>query len=447
MASKQMKHRRVLWAARGREFDTTRLRKLTPWIGGGLMCFALPASAQYSLQMAEQYRTFTAPPSTMSPGPSDRGYNLKLGPTEWSFSAGLSIGWTSNAQMATSDTSSSFYMTPSASINMYMPIAERTSLTLALSMGYTFYLNDTDSNLNGFYLTPGSQLSYTMYIGDVQLSFYDSMGVSQFAFNDPTTGPDNPEARTFSNAFGMMASTTLYKTTVSGGFTQANSWQLGGTGGVGDTGSQNLTASAGYQVLPQLNTGLSGGLTWMHYNTGNQTIMDGGFQWNVGPTLSWTVTERLIVSGSFGYTVYTQNYLFGLPSTDSGSMYWSLAWSQPVTDWLSYSVSGGHTISPNYYAGPTDAYNASLGLSWSFIKDFSISTPFGYSNGVGLVPETAFGPGSERYQAFTTGVSFGYAFTKKLSSSFNYSYNYYMQDSGVGDYAVNTISIGFSYRF
>jgi hypothetical protein len=441
-----LKHPSLRHSTRGAEgfrFDATRLGKLTPWIGGGLLCAALPASAQYSLQMADDFRTYSPQASQRAPIAQNRDYNLKLGPTEWTFAAGLSVGWTSNAQMTSSGGSGSFIMTPTATANMVMPIAERTSLTLGVTMGYSFYLDDAASNLSGFYVAPNTRLAYTMYVGDVQIAFYNSMAVSRFAFNDPTVGSNNADARTFNNAFGCTASTMLYKTQLTGGFSQYNSWQLSGVGGVGDTGSQNVFGQVGYQVLPELMAGINGGLTWQHYGGGGQTLIDGGFQWNVGPNLNWTVTELLNVNGSFGYTVYTQDYLFNIPSTETGSMYWQLGLTHNLSRLMTYTLSGGHTISPNYFSGPTDAYNISLALNWKLIKDVSISTPFTYYNGVGLDQTTA----SERFQTYATGISFGYPFTQKLSGSLNYYFNYRKQAGAVGDYTVNGITLGVSYRF
>ena len=412
----------------------------------------MPAAAQYSLQMSDDaVATATASGAPVS-APSGRAYNLKLGPTEWTFGAGLTLSYTSNAQMASSGSSGSWLLSPNASINMYYPIAERTALTLGVTIGYSVYLNDTVSSLNGFYVMPNSRVGYTMYIGDVQLSFYDTMSASQFAYQDPTVTGGDAAARTFGNAFGVSASTLLYRTSLSAGFTQNNSWQLGGTSGVGDTGSQNLFAQAGYQILPELTAGLNGGLTWMHYNNGNQTLVDGGFQWNVGPYAQWTISEQLSLNGAFGYTVYTQDYLYGLPSSETDSMYWRVGLTHRVSTYLNYSLSAGHTVSPNYYAGPTDAYNVSLSLSWHLVRGLSISTPFSYYNGVTITPNDYYGfvglpPSSQRFQTYGAGINFGYPITKKLTTTLGYSYNYRQQDSTYGDYTVNYIFLGASYRF
>lgn len=433
---------------------------MAPWVGGGLLCAALPASAQYSLQMADDVRTYSAPASRMAPAAANRDYNLKLGPTEWSFYAGMNLGWTSNARLDNNDRSSSLVLRPTATANMFMPIAERASLSMGFTMGYNFYLTGNNSDLNGFYMTPNSRLAYTMYVGDVQLTFSDAMSMSQFdtmssgqpSNSDPTIGND-PNARTFNNSFAITASTVLYRTQLTGGFSQYNSWQLSGNTGVGDTGSQNLFAQAGYMVLPELTVGLSGGLTWQHYAGGTQTILEGGFQWNVGPYVTWQATEQLAVNGSFGYTVFTQDYLYGLPSTDTDSMYWTIGFSHRISELVTYSLSGGHTITPGYYSGPTDAYNATLGLTWYLVKDLSISTPFSYYNGVGLTPANYLSseglPTStaDRFQTYNTGISFGYAFNPKLTGSLSYNFNYRTQQGDAGDYTVNGVSIGLTYRF
>jgi hypothetical protein len=432
--------------AHGFSTDGIRLRRLGAWVGGGLLCAALPASAQYSLTVADEFSSYQPPSSQRAPGPASGSSNMRLGPTEWTFGAGLGMTWTSNARMTSTDTSSSFILTPTVSANMFFPITERTSLTLGLTMGYSFYLNGDDSDLDGFYLAPNTRLSYTMYIGDVQLSFYDGISASQFAYTDPTVGNDNADARSLSNTFGASASTRLYKTSLSGGFAQNNSWELGGDNGTGDTGSQNLWAQAGYQIFPELTAGVNGGLTWQHYGGNNQTAIDGGFQWNIGPYASWLVTERLSVDGSFGYTVYTQDYKFGLPATDSGSMYWQLGITHRPADFLSYSLSAGHTISPGYYEGPTDAYNVSLGLSWQLLRNVTITTPFSYYNGETISPyDNLLGRG--RFQTYATGISFGYAFSQHLMSNLGYAYNYRMQEGPTGDYTVNSVTLSFSYRF
>lgn len=436
-------------AAPGFTYDAISLRRFTPWLGVGLLGAALPAAGQFALTMADDFRTYSTPPARTAPGPADPGYNLRLGPTQWSFAAGVSLGWTSNARVSSSGGSDSLLLSPSITANMVMPLAERASLSLGVTMGYTFYLTGDNSDLDGFYVLPTTRLSYSMFIGDVQLSFFNAITVSRFSFNDPTVGND-PTARTLGNTFGATASTMLYRTSLAGGFSQYNSWQLGGdAGGVGDTGSQTLWSQVGYQIFPELTAGLSGGVTWIHYGSGNQTVIDSGFQWNAGPFANWIITERMTAYVSFGYTMFTQEYLFGLPSSDTDSMYWTVGLSHDVSRLLRYTLSASHTISPNYFAGPTDAYNVTLGLAWRLIRDVSISTPFSYYNGKSINPYDDLGQstGSQRFQTYATGISLGYPLADRLSSSLSYTFNYRTQDGSGGDYTVNGVILSLSYRF
>ena len=91
-------------------------------------------------------------------------YNLKAGPTVWSFSSGLIFEYNDNITYRETDPESDFVLTPRVAAHSVWPVSDKNSIGLDVGMGYQFYTDH--SELNRIIIDPGSELSFDLYAGD-----------------------------------------------------------------------------------------------------------------------------------------------------------------------------------------------------------------------------------------------------------------------------------------
>ena len=424
------------------------------WLGlaaGGLVGLAPLAHSQYALQVDDAYSAYVQSQKQKGPesGASGLGnYNVKLGPTGWRFGAGLALQYTSNAGYSQDGASGDVIIQPNASASMLWPITDRNSLTFNLTAGYSAYMKNTD--LNQFYINPGSALAFNIFVGEVRITLYERANISQ-SYGNPTVSAGNAGYSSFQNDVGAMANWSLDKGSVTWGYDHLNYIQMNGAnntslnGFYGNSASEVITAQAGYAVAPQISVGPQVGLTWINYQN---ELAGSAFQWNAGLYGQWTLSERMNLGGSVGWTVYTPHTSFAALDASSSSPYFQLTWSHQASKLVTYSVNAGYTTTAGQYSsGPTQSYNVGLGINWNLLRGFAINTPFSYYSGNGLYEF------SQAYTYYSAGINISHAITQKLSAGFGYNISFQSSDRSIlnssasSNYTVNNLTLSAQYSF
>ena len=78
---------------------------------------------------------------------------MKLGPTTWSFTSGLSVEVSDNVRYE-SNAQSDVVIRPDVGTRMIWPVSERNSINLAFGVGYAFYAQHSEYNY--YFVRPGS---------------------------------------------------------------------------------------------------------------------------------------------------------------------------------------------------------------------------------------------------------------------------------------------------
>jgi hypothetical protein len=399
-------------------------------------------------------------------------YNLKLGPTGWRFGAGLGILWSDNAGLAAGGFGgggglgkSDFVFSPTVNAAMVWPITDQNSLSLSTTAGYLAYASHSEWDRP--FISSSSELAWDVFIGNVHLNFHDRVSMPIYsAASDPTLFGVGNYSR-LDNVVGVAADWDLNKLLLRAGYDHENGVSLGSNKGYGDLQEEIFHGQATYKVLPEVTAGFESGAGLIGYRGG---ITSDDFQWNVGVTGDWLLSDYLSLNGHVGYTAYTMDRKgLGGGKTDYDGSYFNLGLSHKVNRYVTYNLAGGWTIASglgggygsgygggfgggtgggygagygsSLYGGPTEMYFASLSAGWTIIKDINLNTYFSYSHGTGRIQ------GSDGFNYYGTGINLGRALTKKLSTSLGYSF--YTRDSQLANagYAVNTVMLNFNYAF
>jgi len=371
-------------------------------------------------------------------------YNLKLGDAAWRFGAGLGITFTDNAHLAGtgagggsgSGSGGDLIFSPSLITSLLWPISEKNSLNVSVNAGYSYYT--VNNSLSRFFITPGTEISFDVYVGDFSFNFYDRPSLTQNAYEDPSVAGGGDTAQ-FQNTAGIIGQWELNKASASFGYSHNNHFALGSQTANNSGSSDTVSISFGAKVRPEIKAGVELGGGFIE-NSG--TVSSSARQWNAGGFLQYSASTYLNFRLNGGYTVYSPDQAASASaSQDQGSTYVDLAVSHIVNKYLSYTLGGGRGVTLSLVGQPYESYHANLGINWRVLRNITLNTPFAYTLGT-----DSYGGGSS-FSQYQIGITLGRELMKKLSGSLGY--NWIMRDSegDTGDYTVNTVSLNFSYQF
>ncbi len=119
--------------------------------------------------------------------PVNPDYNLKLGPVDVLFTAGLQTQFNDNISLTQNNPTSDIILTPQFTIGMFWQLTPYNSIRLNTTIGYMRYLSHPDfrGSSNPITISPDSEISYNIFLGAFVVNFHDRFEFAQ----DPVTEP------------------------------------------------------------------------------------------------------------------------------------------------------------------------------------------------------------------------------------------------------------------
>jgi hypothetical protein len=364
-------------------------------------------------------------------------YNFKAGPTGWRFGSSLEMDFEDNVRL-TPDKEADGILRPALTAGMVWPISEKNSLSLNLGAGYSWYL--AHSELSHFDLTPGTEVSFDAYAGDVWLNFHDRASALENAYQDPTVAGNGGYSR-LENNLGVSALWDLNKVVFRGEYDHVNYIPISNGAGTLNGSSEVFSLSSGYSLGQAAVAGLEVGGSLLTYDSGSPYT--GGKQWNAGVFASAPVSEYISVDGHFGYTVFSADgaRTNGVPISDVSGMYAQLQLTHRLNRIVTYMLNGGRTISSAFAAASVDLWTAGATTQWHFIEKVPLSAGVTYENG----KQADFA--LEKFARVGAFLSASRSLTEKLSCAARYQYYNRDSDEPGREYDVNIFSLSFTYMF
>ncbi len=365
-------------------------------------------------------------------------YNLKIGPTAWRFGASLAVEYNDNVLLRENDQQGDFIFRPQINTQMLWPITDQNAINLTLGGGYSFYVQH--SELDRFYITPGSELSFDLYVGDFWINVHDRFSISEDSYQDPTvTGTGNYSR--LENALGLAATWDLNKVIIRGGYDHVDYIGLTGNQGQPDGRSELVSASAGYAIKPGMLGGIELGGGLLHYS-GTNTSFSNAKQWNAGIFFDTQVSDYIHFRGSLGYTDYAPEDARTTNSfSDFTGVYALMEIQHRVNEYVDYTLTGGRNISFAFYGGSVDLIYARLAANWKIMRKISLGTGLDYEHGT----QGTFS--GETFDRYGGSLNLSRSITSKSSAGLNYQIYWRTSDIEGRDYLNNIVSLNFMYTF
>lgn len=375
-------------------------------------------------------------------------YNLLLGPTAWRFSSGLGLEFTDNYNLQ-QNKQSDFIIQPSLNTAMHWPVTQKNSLDISVGAGYSEYLEHSDNSQ--FFITPGSGLSFDVYVGDFKINLHDRVTITEYGYQNPGANGGGQNQVSLQNTIGASTLWDLEKVVVNFGYDHDNSTSLSsGQNTQPDSATENFFANGGVRVRPELLLGLEAGGTIINYSQNNATnalVTPNATQWSVGAFASAKVSEYIDVRLDAGYADYIPDSTSdtNLVTQNASGLYYSLSLSHRVNQHLNYTLSAGRSTDLSAYGQAQTYYFVSLSPNWNFLQKYTVSTPVAWRQGNSIYGTTTSGNGE--YNQYQVGLNVGRSLTKKLSATF--TYQFVVETSGQANlnYNVNIVGLNFAYQF
>jgi len=367
-------------------------------------------------------------------------YNLRLGDLALRFTSGTGVAYNDNIHLSSSHPEGDVILTPNLNMAIHLPVTQNNSLDLTVGAGYSIYT--THSDMNQFFINPGSGLFYNIYVGDFVINLHERVSITENGYQNPTVNGGGNNA-SLNNTVGVGVTWDLNQVVLSAGYDHGNYMSLGSGLRAPDSATDNLFLSAGVHVRPELTVGVEAGGSSVTYSQSGGTAYPDTKQWSVGGFGRWQVSQYINTELHAGYTELLPGNTTStnLSTAPSGGLYFGFSLSHRVNEWLDYTFSADRSQDLQNYGQPYTTDTVRLTPNWKFIHDYTFSTPFWWTHG------TQFYFQANTYDQYGGGLNVGRQITEKLSSSLSYQYIQETSDQAGLNYTVNIISLNFAYRF
>lgn len=143
-------------------------------------------------------------------------YNFKYGPVSLRFNGAFGVEGNDNVNLSQDNPRADLIVRPQLSTDASWVVTEKNTLHFGLGVGYAKYLKS--SELDSFFITPGSDISFDIFAGgDVVINLHDRYSLGQEAYNQPTVSSTGNFGR-FENVGGVIVNWDLNKMFVNFGY-------------------------------------------------------------------------------------------------------------------------------------------------------------------------------------------------------------------------------------
>ena len=370
-------------------------------------------------------------------------YNLLWGPLALRCSAALSTEYTDNARNSSSS-AGDVITRPTINTQLHWPVTMRNSLDVSVGVGYSIYAKHTE--LNQFFLSPDSGVSFDVFIGDWVINLHDRATLTENAYENPTT-TNGVNQSYLQNNVGVSGLWDLNKAVVSVGYDHANYMSLSSGGsGQPDSASENFYLNAGLRPREEILVGVEGGLGLMSYNhsgatNGVSSLAADAMQLNGGVFATLQLSQHFSARLDAGYTIYAPDNTGTNSASDTAGLYFQLSVTHQVNERVSYSLSAGHSVDYAYNGQPYERSFVRLNPTWNFLYKWNVGSSFSWEHG------TQVGVSALVYDQYTAGFSLGRQLTQKLSGGMHYQWVMETANQATLNYTANIVGLNLNYQF
>ena len=368
-------------------------------------------------------------------------YTVKWGDFKLLVTPSLELDWNDNINLSKDNTEADFILRPLVALNASYPIGAYNLLNLSVAFGYDEYL--IHNGYSQWRLNSGSELSFDVYVKDFWINFHDRPQYSQ----DPAqvaavAGTGSGSYGTFQNTAGLSGTWDLEDVTLTLGYDHQNNRSLSSQFNQMNNSSELVVARTGLQFNPKLTVGVEGTATFTTYD---QAVLNDNQQYSAGIYGDWRPGSYFSVQPRVGYTIFESGQTSSsVKGGNLASWYANLTLAHQVTDFLSYSLSAGHEITPGIQSDAIEDSYIRPSVDWNVIKDVTLQTSLFYEHGTEGGGQQA-SLLENNFDWYGGGLNLSYSLTKKVRISLNYLLTLRSSNVASREYTQNLVGLQITY--
>ena len=384
-------------------------------------------------------------------------YNLLVGPVRFRFSATAGIEYNDNINVAEVNEQEDFIFRPQVNFNALWPITQLNTLRFDIGVGYAFYADHSQYNTNGILLSPGSQLSFDIFVSDFRINFHDRFSLEQDPIGEPGLSNVADYGR-FQNTAGVSVLWDLNKAVVTFGYDHYTFIATNDDFEYLDRQAEILMATISVAATSTTGVGLE---TSYVYNRYDLDFLNDSNTWSIGAFVETAITSYLKLRVAGGYQMINfdgDDVVLGpfppgfLPGgaifqtfNDQGSVddfYLNLLISHRINASISHSLAAGHEsqlgVNSNFIKLNYIRHTA----TWNVINRTLLSSELFYEDA-----EDSGGFIDEHLHRYGGALSVGYQLTRHVTLGARYQYTQKNSDVPLRDYRQSRVSLDGTYSF
>jgi hypothetical protein len=366
-------------------------------------------------------------------------YNLKLGPILFQFDAGFGVEYNDNVGLSNNDRKDDIILRPHANMKATWPVSQLNTLTLNVGVAYDKYLFNSSADTRTMLISPDSELSFDIFIGDFRINLHDRFSLQQDPVDQPTLSNVTRFGR-FENEAGITVDWDLNDVVLTLGYDHGNYISLTDAYSYLDHSSETVFGRAAFKVNPELTLGLQASGTLTDYD---QNFQNDAMGFTVGPFVEWMISQYLSASLSGGLQgMYFDDGGTNGDTSNNNGFFADFSLNHRLNQYLTHTLSVGHEARLGLTSNFVEmTYIRHMG-NWNILRDVTVGSELFYEMG-----EESGGFAAESLRRYGGGVSLGYQLTKHLHGALVYRYVRKESDISANEYYQNRVGLDFTYRF
>jgi hypothetical protein len=372
-----------------------------------------------------------------------RQYTFQAGDFKLLVTPSLELDWNDNINLSKNNAESDFILRPLVALNASYPISTYNLLNLSVDFGYDkYFIHD---ELSQWRLDSGSVLSFDLYVKDFKINFHDQFQFTQDPAQEAAASAAvsaTASYGTFQNTAGLSGTWDLEDVILTLGYDHQNVMSLSSQVNQITHAAELFVARAGLKFNPTLTAGVEGTASFTTYD---QTVLNDNQEYSVGIYGDWRPGSFFSVQPRAGYTISESSQTSAsIKGQNLGSWYANLTLTHQATDFLSYSLSAGHEISPGIGSDAIEDSYIRPSITWNVIKNVSLQTSLFYEHGVEAGGQQA-SLLENNFDWYGGALNLSYSPMKRIRLSVNYRLTLRNSNAALGQYKQNMVGLQVTY--
>jgi opacity protein-like surface antigen len=366
-------------------------------------------------------------------------YNLMVGPVRFRLSATMGVEYNDNINFAEVNKQDDVIFHPQINLNAIWPVTQINTLTMDLGIGYSIYANHSEANTNGILISPASQLSFDIFVGDFRINIHDRPSLQQDPIAEPVISNTVDYGR-FQNTGGVSVLWDLNKIILTLGYDHYTYISTTSAFDYLNRNAEELSGTGQIAVSSTTNVGIESYAVFNYYN---QSVLNDSTDYSVGAFVETQLTNNLKLRLAGGYQAI--NFDHGGTVADFSNVsdyYVNLLATHRINSFIRQTISAGHEnqlgVNSNYITLNYVRHT----VTWNIIRNTLLSTEFFYEDA-----NESGGFIDEHLHRYGGALTLGYQLTPHITLGLRYQYTQKDSDVALRDYKQNRVSLDGTYSF